>query len=259
MNCNRPGCTRGGLLKRGMCGSCYATWRNRQIAYGRFQSDYIDAAPARAHIQRFRELGLSWQRISELTGVHRIPQIGTGRTTTIRRGTAERILSTPVPASPRDAVGQNGYIPAIGAARRLQALIANGWAQSELAELLDAEVARISDLVHGKQEFVTADRYRSICDLFDKLQLVPGSSKHARTVSVKHGWALPLEWDEELIDDPTAQPIRARRTRRDNVYGPMVERREKVRELTERGLSAGEIAARLGVSERQIVRDRSAA
>src|SRR5690606_9448869 len=67
--CSTQGCPRGGQLRRGRCRACYEKWRLRQHAYGRFDPLFVDAAPAIAHIEKLRAAGVSWRRMSELTGV----------------------------------------------------------------------------------------------------------------------------------------------------------------------------------------------
>ena len=258
--CSTPGCTRGGQLRRGKCRACYEKWRLRQHAYGRFDPLFVDAAPAIAHIEKLREAGVSWRRMSELTGVYRT-QIRDIYPDAVKIGksTAERILNTPIPAGKHTVALDNDRVPAIGAVRRLRALVANGWTQSYLAERLGMTIQNLSWVTHHKQDGISVRRDRDIRALFDELQLTPGPSVRARNLGVKHGWALPLEWDEELIDDPAAEPVLARRTKWDNVQGRAVERREKVRELTDKGLSVRQIADQLKVTTRQITRDRSAA
>jgi DNA-directed RNA polymerase specialized sigma24 family protein len=85
------------------------------------------------------------------------------------------------------------------------------------------------------------------------------------------GWPGPLAWDDDTIDDPAARPhigaawsdafdevavLRA-------MYGDPVrlrpsERAEATRRLTAAGLSAAQIAERLGCTKRSVVRQRNA-
>jgi len=258
--CTTHECGGGGQLRRGMCKSCYERWRVRQHAYGRFESQYVDASKARTHITQLREVGVSWRQMELLTGVNR------KQLTTIYRGadisshrTVTRILSTPIPAGKHVAAADYDRVPSIGATRRLQAMVANGWTQTYIAQRLGMTVHNLGVVVHGHQAAVSAQRDRDIRALFNELEVRKGPSTRARNLGVKHGWALPLEWDEEAIDDPAGEPIPSRRTWGDARKDAAAERRGRVRELTEQGLSAEVIASQLKVSTRQIVRDRSAA
>lgn len=120
------------------------------------------------------------------------------------------------------------------------------------------------------------------------------ASKRARTLANRNGWPPPLAWDDDEIDDPTMGPHFVHVTNglhptmQENVhilqndYAPespatideiAVERAvhgdrvrltraevsEVVRRLTGMGYSVREIAERLGVSGRTVVRKRSAA
>ncbi|MEE2058943.1 DNA-binding protein [Rhodococcus artemisiae] len=257
--CSVPNCPRGGQLRRGKCHACYEKWRIRQHAYGRFDPEFIDATETLEHIQKLRAAGTSWRRIAELAGIYRTQLMRLRTATKIGRGTAERILAIPVPAAKHLVAADHDCVPAIGAARRIRALTALGWTQSYLANRLGMSVGNLYATTHLTRDFLTVRRDRDIRVLFEELQMQRGPSVRARNLAVKYGWALPLEWDEESIDDPAAQPHRVRRTKRDDFVGRAVERREAVRDLTDRGLSAEDIAIRLRTSARQVQRDRSAA
>ncbi|MBM4596127.1 helix-turn-helix domain-containing protein [Rhodococcus hoagii] len=67
------------------------------------------------------------------------------------------------------------------------------------------------------------------------------------------GWALPLEWDEDTIDDPAAEPVRARRGGSRSAAEVAANRREAAA-LAAEGMSAEAIAQELGVHERTVER-----
>lgn len=259
ITCHIPNCTRGGQLRRGKCKNCYEKWRLRQHAYGRFDPEFIDATETQEHLQKLRDAGTSWRRIAELSGTSRSQLMRLRTATKIGRGTAERILAVEVAAAKHLVAADHDRVPAIGASRRVQSLIAAGWTQTYIAQRLGMTVGNLHPTTYMTRDFVSVRRDRDIRDLFNELQMQPGTSIRSRRLAAKHGWALPLEWDEESIDDPAAQPHRVRRTKRDDFVARLAERREKVRDLTDRGLSAQDIAIRLRMSARQVQRDRSAA
>ena len=94
-----------------------------------------------------------------------------------------------------------------------------------------------------------------VARLYDELSMVAGPSTRATTEAKRKGWAPPLAWDEEDLDDPAAKPAahppglpgRQRNT----------DLEERVLELTRCGLSAAEIAIRLGTNTRYVTRVRS--
>ena len=48
--------------------SAYENRRNRLKAYGQW-TPYVNAAPARAHVQQLSAAGLGWRRVAEISGV----------------------------------------------------------------------------------------------------------------------------------------------------------------------------------------------
>jgi transcriptional regulator with XRE-family HTH domain len=190
--------------------------RERQKAYGRWNPDRVPADPVRAHLATLKAAGLSYRRIVELAGIHR-SYIGTllvgknGRPPAqyVSKSTADRILSVQVPADFTEVVrvARDGdRVPVIGARRRLQALVAAGWTMRELARQLGLVSNNFGPLMHGDGT-ITAARHRQVVELFERLQMQPGPSSRARAYARKRRWKLPLEWDEDTIDEPDARPI----------------------------------------------------
>lgn len=91
---------------------------------------------------------------------------------------------------------------AVGARRRLEALAAIGYPPTDLAAELNIGVGHFADALDPPPY-----KYREVAALFDRLQLAPGPSGRARADAVGRGWAAPLAWDEDTIDDPDAEPV----------------------------------------------------
>jgi hypothetical protein len=141
-NCVRPPIT------RGMCNACYERFRTRQTAYGRFESVYVDSGPAREHAVALRAAGAGTRLIAEMAGVNRKtitnllngrPERGTGPSKRIRRDHADAIVAIPLPTQAWRVVAGQTLVDAIGSSRRIHALIANGWSDSDV----DASQARL--------------------------------------------------------------------------------------------------------------------
>jgi len=93
-------------------------------------------------------------------------------------------------------------------------------------------------------------------------------------LALRNGWASPICWDDDSIDDPDAEPYRDRYVHAADVglddiaiaeamRGRPVrltpaERAEAVQRMTARGYSAQVIAERLNVTQRCVVRRRTA-
>ncbi|WP_187684311.1 hypothetical protein [Nocardia wallacei] len=207
--------------------------------------------------------GLGFAQVARLAGVDHVT-VGRVARDPQARVTAEveaAILAVKVPERAADVTPENALVPIHGAQRRVQALIASGYPRAHLARLLGmrsnsgAMEALIGKNYRGGQagKSVLAARDRQVKELFDRLQFLPGPSERARAKGRRSGWALPFEWDEAALDDPRGKPVRARWTSRSTTD----ERRDQVAELTERGLSAQEIAERLGTTDRTVQRDRA--
>lgn len=215
MTCKQAGCQNRARV-RGMCSRCYERERSRLHAYGRWESSYVDAQPVRDHIQALRDAGIGNKRLRELTGVsHNTiqvimtgrPERGTGPSRKVLRRTADKILGVPVPEVDFQFVAAGRVVRAIGATRRLQALVANGYSQREVCRRLGwTWEGNSTDLFLGRAEHMTAGRARQVAELFSQLQMVPGTNSRARTRARANGWLPPLAWDEDRIDDPTCTP-----------------------------------------------------
>lgn len=252
--CNRPDCARP-ATRRGMCNSCYGIHRGRQIAYGRWEPLYIDASPVRDHVKALQSAGLGLRRIADLAGVSRSqldsllngrPHRGAGPSRRVHRETAAKLLAITLPEVPHRLAFGGGRVPGIGTTRRLRALVSFGYTQSYLCARLGVTPANGTCLFSGTRTSVTAATARKAEALFAELQLTPGPSASARLRGARLGWALPLQWDEDSIDDPAARPVQTTHAR-----GGFVERYS---ELADLGVGQVECARRLGITWASLVR-----
>ncbi|MEU8920375.1 hypothetical protein AB0D10_05465 [Kitasatospora sp. NPDC048545] len=178
-------------------------------AAGRWQP-YVDAAPARTHLQQLRAQGLGLRRIQDISSVDRasLQKILHGRPK-IRPATARAILRTR-PAL--DDYAPAAVIDATGTTRRLQALIAAGWPYAYLADRLGRTRANLSSLLRRAR--VQAYTARAVRDLYDELWLTdpatrgadPEAMSRARACAASNSWAPPGAWDEDEIDNPETAP-----------------------------------------------------
>lgn len=144
-------------------------------------------------------------------------------------------------------------VPILGTARRLQALAAIGWDAPRLATMLGAHLDQVCRVRAGRRPYVTRPVARRVAALYEQLQGTPGPSALTRTRATRRGWAPPLAWDDDNIDDPHAQPQAGPVAR----TGTAAERAATITALTKQGLSKTTIAAHLGVSVRTVGRHRA--
>jgi hypothetical protein len=250
--------------------------RTRAIAFGRW-TPFVDAEPARAHIHRLRAAGAGIDQIVTRAGVAsgtvRALVYGDPRTgkpvERIRPETEARLLTV----GP-DLPAAGALVDATGTVRRLQALVAAGWAVSLLAGHLGRRPASVRATMTRAR--VTAATAAEVALLYARLEhagppeTTPADRSRAATARAQaaaRGWAPPPWWDD-IDSDPApvqaADPGDARiddvAVERAMVGEPVAlnpdEQAEAVRRLTARGLSVRRIADRLCISERTVSRRR---
>lgn len=199
------------------CGarSAYDADRQRQITAGTWQP-FTDAAAVREHLCYLQANGLGMRRIAELTGITRncllrmLRDCGQRKAVArVRTGHARAILAL---RPGIDTARDGALIDATGTLRRIRALIACGYPQAHLAARLGMSPGNFADF--GTRPHITAGRARAMRALYDELSMLPpeaagilpGSITRARGHAARNGWPKPLQWDDDEIDDPAAQP-----------------------------------------------------
>lgn len=235
-----------------MCNTCYMSYRNKQIAYGRWTTMHVDAEPVRRHITALKDRGVGVRRIQEISGVSRsaIQRIMRGQPTrnqpprsSVWRHTAIKIMAIPLDADNRS---RGSLVEAIGSVRRLRALQAIGWTQTEIARRMGWTVQNLNRYFISEPDSIRAGTAQEIAALFDQLQLIPGPSQRARNYASKRGWPPPLAWYEDAIDDPTAAPDRSV-----SKSLPFTERYQEMRDL---GFNDLQIMGKLKVKPESLLR-----
>lgn len=231
--------------------------RGQRNAHGGWQSQYIDSRPARSHITRLRLAGMGIKQIARLCGispgaVQIIADRRTGSAVKVLPSAAAKILSVAVPPALTVMPAGGQCVSAIGTTRRLRALVAAGYTPSMLSRELGIAPTNAYALF-GHCDDVPAAIAQTVADLFDRLEMTPGPSERARALAHKLGWAPPLAWDEDSIDNADTHPAPAAAK---HVSFP-----ERYRELRELGVHDElAIARRLGMKvdslQRQLARYR---
>jgi hypothetical protein len=97
-------------------------------------------------------------------------------------------------------------VPVVGMSRRLKALMAIGYDFPAMSQLSGLPV----DTLKGVAQCRRANTYRHVaervCELYRQLSMIPGRSVRAVTWAQRQGYAPPLAWDDDTIDDPAAKP-----------------------------------------------------
>lgn len=204
----------------GYARALYEERRQRAIAYGTWQP-FVDAEPVRQHVRDLQACGLGLRRIAEAAGVDRKrlqallngrSERGTGPQEKVRPQIAAAILAV---EPSFDMLGPKTVIDASGTRRRLQALVSLGWSQAKLADRLGWTPGNFGALMREPRTVVATAR--KVRTLYDELwNQAPPEDSHrdkvaasrARNHARSRGWFPPMAWDDDTIDDPTAQPDR---------------------------------------------------
>lgn len=254
------GCGRPLYGQKGVCEACYRRNRSRQLAYGRVEKRVlVSSDAARERATQFLDLGLSQVQVAQLAAVSQtaIHELVTGEVTDIHAETEEAILSleVPTPGQLVEMVDASTLVPILGACRRIQALVADGHPQREIAEALSISVRHLAPYVERPSAEPKvkhrAGRDLAIRALFDAWQLKPGTSEKARKHAQARGWSRSFEWDEASIDDPAAKPLRGARWSAASTWR---ENRTQVDQLSAQNLTDQQIAEELRISPRSVSR-----
>ncbi len=264
------------VMDRCRCQPCTEANREQEAARARYKAygqwnPYVDAEPAREHVRALMAAGMGWKRIADKAGVSTggLSKLMYGASERrpsrrIRQYTEQRILAIAVD------VADGARVDATGTRRRLQALVAQGWTQTRLAELVGISPANFGHLIHAHGA-VNARTARTVRDLYDQLWkadpahgangYVRGGISKAKACARRRGWVGPLAWDDDTIDDPNAAPdlgsdadvvdavAQRRRAEGDRtVRLTRAQQRAAVRDLLEAGHNRTQIAAALGMS-----------
>lgn len=178
--------------------------RYRHLAYGTWQGR-IDAKPSTDHVLALIQLGWSARRIAAVSGVARsaVERLANGALEHVYAPTEAAILAIPLGPCRAD---HGGRVDATGVARRLQALTAIGHPVPTLAAELDASELSVRRWRRQHTARISARQWQAIHALYERLSHVPGFCDRARADARRHGWAPPLAWDDDTIDDPAATP-----------------------------------------------------
>ncbi|MFF9287571.1 helix-turn-helix domain-containing protein [Streptomyces griseosporeus] len=162
----------------------------------------IPAAPAAEHAKKLLERGLTVTQVAREAGLE---------PSTIRRlvnGQKEMLAANAakVLAVPLDVRVSSGDVPALGATRRIRALYALGHFNWRIAQEAGVSRDTISALAAGLWPTIKVSADDGIRAAYDRLCMKTGTSAKTRILAQRRGWAPPLAWEEEAIDDPSAVP-----------------------------------------------------
>jgi hypothetical protein len=168
-------------------------------------------------------------------------------------------------------------LPRCAVTRRLEALHAVGWSESAIARQLGVSKQAVNNLRAHSGQYVAASTVARVAAVYDRLwDKAPGDRFATRTINwaARRGFAPPLAWDDDTINDPaavpaltaTAAPVLDEIAVERHMHGTLhaapnanatPELLEAVRRLTHRGLTDREIGDRVGLSADAVLKLRT--
>ena len=233
---------------------------------------YTDATPAREHITNLLATGASKRAIAGAADISptAITQLTEHGQRQVRTITAARILAVR-PEHTHNRPTPDGFVPNIGTRRRIQALQVLGHSARDIGDAAGVTQSVVHNIISQAGDWISARNRTAILAAYATLWNQPGTSRKTATLASRKGWAPPLAWDDETIDDPAATPqhqaIAGASTLDDSAIDrrcngdhsvPLTndERRAVVARLHAAGLNDKEIMRRTGINDRQVIRDR---
>ncbi len=162
---------------------------------------------AREHVARLRGWGLSVRAIAATSGLSESvvaplywPNHGAHRLWVLP-ATLDALAAV---TSPLQAPAW-AHVNAAGTRRRIGALMAIGWSQQEISQRLGVTRQAVSQMKRADK--VSVANALLIARVYDELSMTPGTDARAKTWASAAGYASPLAWDDDSIDDPAATPV----------------------------------------------------
>lgn len=160
----------------------------------------------RAHIEWLISQGFNCAAIAAAAGVDRgtVLDARSGRNRMITSRVEKKIMAV-TPDAIYARPDRRGYVPAVGAVRRLQALITMGWRYQDLTPRLGFPAEGVAK---NKGGWVSRYKHEAIVRLYDELWDKQGPGMQCGiTAALNRGWHKPMAWDDDTIDDPAAEPF----------------------------------------------------
>lgn len=163
--------------------------------------------------------------------------------------TAHRAASKRRTLNSLQGVPNRDVVPACGSIRRIRALARLGWTSRIIADVAGLDRHTVQDIRRSRCDTVSRRVADKITTAYNRLSMrIPvgatlterGHITKTRRRAEAEGWAPPLAWDDDQLDNPTGHPARSARRRADTLG--------EFEHLVTLGVSQHDAARRLGVT-----------
>lgn len=168
---------------------------------------FVDVTPIRRHVRSLCRIGWSQMTIALLHGDctgSQVRQIAIGKTERAHVR-MESLLAIPRSYRVPPSLPDESKVPAAGAVRRVQSLLALGWTHEQIMELTDGyHTGRLLSSRKGPPLSISAANWRKVDRAFRALSARRGPNTRAAGMARGLGYVPPAAWDD--IDDPLERP-----------------------------------------------------
>ncbi len=179
--------------------------------YKGIPTSLVPSREAADHLAALHTLGWSNRALQALTNneVHAstLSKLTREHYATLQRATANGILNIPLTLAPTNNVPNTCLVPALGAQRRIQALMFAQWSHPLIREA--AGGVDTSGVVRGRCNSIRAGAWRSIDAAFRELSMRLGPDAKVGTHAKRLHYRPALSWTD--IDRPDDKPTGFRR------------------------------------------------
>jgi hypothetical protein len=165
----------------------------------------VDARPVAHRIRTLRNAGFTFERITEITGVHRrsAQMLLSGKTKTYPPDSYARVMSIDIHKVIREELPSNGRLPAAKYRDLLRQLGANGWPRHELDRRLGIGLGE-ENIWRERAKYVQPDLAMRIQKVYDDIGGKVGPSTPSARVYRKLGYLPPLAYADDGTPIPEA-------------------------------------------------------
>lgn len=164
----------------------------------------VPAAPIRARLNELHRLGWSFEAIASWYGTGTpagISLIARGTSRTSHRK-FEGLARLPVTLTVHPRVEDLSWVPALGASRRVRALLASGWRYEDIEPMAGRSLHVFAG--NNAPTKMRAVDWRIIAAVYEQMSAAPGGSFRTKSRALAAGYAPPWSWNN--IDNPREVP-----------------------------------------------------
>lgn len=190
--------------------SSYNSDRTNAIRDGEWEP-LVDASPVIEHLAALRSRGLGPRRIGRAANLspHLVVRYLSDTSRPLPKRIRPAVAKALLQVTANDALHAASRIPSLGMVRRVRALAAIGWSITDQAAELGVGRSQFCNSL--ARDGVSVERDRAVRTMYERLSGTPGPSPYARRRAERDGWAPPLAWEDEDLDNPLARASRTGR------------------------------------------------